>query len=84
MNFIRGILTYNFGNWKLQPRNRNDVGGFRLNVEINITGPVHLCLGESYRLWVGYNSSWNYQWKRNGIDIPGATNSSYSATTSGT
>ena len=28
LNFIRGILTYNFGNWKLQPRNRNDVFGF--------------------------------------------------------
>ncbi|MFM7033387.1 MAG: T9SS type A sorting domain-containing protein, partial [Bacteroidota bacterium] len=28
LNYIRGILTYNFGNWKLQPRNRNDVYGF--------------------------------------------------------
>lgn len=26
--FIRGILTFNFGNWKLQPRNRSDVAGF--------------------------------------------------------
>ena len=26
--FIKGILTYNFSNWKLQPRNRNDVSGF--------------------------------------------------------
>jgi hypothetical protein len=28
LNFIRGILTYNYSNWKLQPRNRADVSGF--------------------------------------------------------
>jgi len=28
LNFIRGILTFNFSNWKLQPRNRADVHGF--------------------------------------------------------
>ena len=28
LNFIQGILTFNFSNWKLQPRNRNDVYGF--------------------------------------------------------
>lgn len=26
--FIRGVLTFNFGNWKIQPRNRNDIAGF--------------------------------------------------------
>jgi hypothetical protein len=26
--FILGILTFNYNNWKLQPRNRNDVDGF--------------------------------------------------------
>ena len=28
LDFIRGILAFNFGNWKIQPRNRNDVHGF--------------------------------------------------------
>ena len=28
LNFIQGILTFNFSNWKLQPRNRSDVYGF--------------------------------------------------------
>lgn len=28
LTFIRGILTFNFSNWKLQPRNRNDIAGF--------------------------------------------------------
>jgi hypothetical protein len=28
LDFIRGILTFNFSNWKLQPRNRADVHGF--------------------------------------------------------
>lgn len=28
LNFIQGILTFNFSNWKLQPRNRSDVDGF--------------------------------------------------------
>ncbi len=26
--FIRGILTFSFGNWKLLPRDRNDIAGF--------------------------------------------------------
>ncbi len=28
LNFIRGILTFNFGNWKLIPRAQSDVAGF--------------------------------------------------------
>jgi hypothetical protein len=28
LDFIRGILTFNFGNWKLIPRSLNDVSGF--------------------------------------------------------
>jgi hypothetical protein len=28
LDFIRGILTFNFGNWKIQPRNRSDIDGF--------------------------------------------------------
>lgn len=28
LDYIRGILTFNFSNWKLQPRNRADVHGF--------------------------------------------------------
>jgi len=26
--FVQGMLYYSFGNWKLLPRNRNDIGGF--------------------------------------------------------
>ncbi len=36
LNFIRGILTYNFGNWKLQPRNRSDVDGFGTSIGSSI------------------------------------------------
>lgn len=28
LEYIRGVLTFNFGNWKIQPRNRNDIDGF--------------------------------------------------------
>lgn len=28
LDFIRGILTFNFANWKIQPRNRSDIDGF--------------------------------------------------------
>ncbi|MGZ5280667.1 MAG: T9SS type A sorting domain-containing protein [Bacteroidia bacterium] len=28
LEFIRGILTYSFGNWKLLPRDKNDIAGF--------------------------------------------------------
>lgn len=28
LEFIKGVLTFNFGNWKIQPRNRNDIDGF--------------------------------------------------------
>lgn len=29
--FIRGFLTFNFSNWKLQPRNHDDIAGFSSN-----------------------------------------------------
>ncbi len=44
--FIRGILSFNFGNWKLQPRNHDDIAGFSsINTtsvaEINSNGRVN-------------------------------------------
>ncbi|MFN3529933.1 MAG: T9SS type A sorting domain-containing protein [Bacteroidia bacterium] len=48
LDFIRGILTFNFANWKLQPRNRNDVHGFQTQTgpgtsvaELNSNGRVN-------------------------------------------
>jgi hypothetical protein len=54
----------------------------------NITpsGSVVLCSGGAIPMSVntgGVTSGITFQWQKNGVDIPGATNSSYSATTSG-
>lgn len=46
LTFIRGILSFNFGNWKLQPRNHDDIAGFSSNStssvsELNSNGRVN-------------------------------------------
>lgn len=34
--FIRGFLAFNFGNWKLQPRNHDDIAGFSSNTSTSV------------------------------------------------
>jgi len=36
LDYIRGILTFNFGNWKLIPRAQNDLAGFGLPTGISV------------------------------------------------
>ena len=36
LTFIRGILSFNFGNWKLQPRNHDDIAGFSSNSSTSV------------------------------------------------
>ena len=44
--------------------------------------PTVAC-GASVNLYAGTSGSFTYQWKRNAIDIPGATSYNYTATTTG-
>lgn len=48
------------------------------------SGPTIVCTGNNVTLNVGTGTGLSYQWMQNGIDIPGASNSTYIATTSGT
>lgn len=34
LNFIRGIFTFSFNNWKILPRNRNDIYGFGTTLQV--------------------------------------------------
>lgn len=47
-------------------------------------GSTSFCPGGSVLLTTTSNANFSYQWKKNGTTIPGATASSYIATTSGT
>ena len=55
-----------------------------LSISINHVNSPNICFGDSLLMTTVAGSGFSYQWKRNGIDIPGATSSSYSATISGT
>ena len=48
LSYLRGVLTFSFGNWKLLPRNRTDIAGFNtitsvkpLDVEDNRLGKIY-------------------------------------------
>jgi len=46
-------------------------------------GPVTICAGDSVLLKANYNSSYLYQWKKNNVNIAGATSHKYYAKTAG-
>lgn len=54
-----------------------------LNPTITPAGPINFCSGSNVFLNAPVEAGWVYQWKKNGVDIAGATNSSYTATTTG-
>lgn len=54
-----------------------------LNPTITPAGPINFCSGSNVLLNAPVEAGWVYQWKKNGVDIAGATNSSYTATTTG-
>jgi hypothetical protein len=53
------------------------------NASISPEGSTTFCMGESVTLSANTNPNFTYQWKKNNINISGATNSIYAATTSG-
>ncbi|MVM38556.1 hypothetical protein GO730_14990 [Spirosoma sp. HMF3257] len=48
------------------------------------TTSIQICEGKSVELKATSNSNWDYQWKKDGNSIPGATTSTLTATESGT
>lgn len=54
LTFIRGILTFNFSNWKIQPRNRSDIAGFATNTG-NVSVPEILSNANLTRLYPNPN-----------------------------
>ena len=50
---------------------------------ITASGPINFCAGSSVDLIADTAPDYSFQWQNNSVDIPGATNSTYTATTSG-
>ena len=50
---------------------------------ISYSGPTTFCQGDSLVLSAQTDPNYTYQWRLNGVDIPGATDSTYAATASG-
>jgi len=50
---------------------------------ISPTGPLSFCFGDSVVLNANMGSGLNYQWQQNGVDLPGSTNMSFVARTTG-
>jgi hypothetical protein len=50
---------------------------------VSIGGPLTFCSGGSVTLTADTGATLTYQWQNSGVDIAGATNITYSATTSG-
>ena len=53
------------------------------NAVVKANGPLTYCTGNGLVLNAGNTPGVTYQWKLNGVDIPGATNSSYMVTQPG-
>lgn len=56
----------------------------QMAVTISASGSTTICTGGSVTLNAPYNFNVNYQWKKNGVNIAGATSNSYVATQAGT
>lgn len=54
-----------------------------LKASITPAGPTTFCTGGSVKLFANTCTGYSYQWKKNGVYIPGAVNSAYSAVASG-
>lgn len=50
---------------------------------ITPVGPISICNGDSVVLSTPTGPGWTYQWKKNTLSIPGATNNSYAANSNG-
>ncbi|MGQ0829440.1 MAG: PQQ-dependent sugar dehydrogenase [Bacteroidota bacterium] len=54
-----------------------------LTAKITPGGPTTFCSGGNVKLFANTCSGYIYQWRKNSVDIPGATGASYIATSSG-
>jgi hypothetical protein len=54
-----------------------------LSATITVGGSTNIAVGGSVMLYANTGSGYTYQWKKNGISIPGATASSYKVTAAG-
>ncbi|MGQ0829441.1 MAG: PQQ-dependent sugar dehydrogenase [Bacteroidota bacterium] len=54
-----------------------------LTARITPTGPTRFCSGKNIKLYANTCSGFAYQWRKNNMDIPGATDSIYEATSTG-
>jgi hypothetical protein len=59
------------------------IGANTVFADISPAGPTTFCSGSSVVLNAYLSPNYTYQWRKNGIDIAGATTSSYVATTAG-
>ena len=50
---------------------------------VTAAGPTSFCSGGSVQLNTAANPAYTYQWQNNGVNIPGATNASYTANAAG-
>jgi len=58
-------------------------GGIAPNPSVSAGGPTTFCQGSNVNLTEVTGVGWTYQWQKNNVNISGATNSTYQATTSG-
>ncbi len=61
----------------------DDIEIYNTTIAIEISGNTEICSNESTTLTVTFDSDFAYQWQLDGFDIDGATNSTFSPTTSG-
>lgn len=76
------IKDYAFNTIINQPIRAGEVNCSSPAVTVAASGPLVFCNGDSVTLTANSNA-YKYQWKNNGINISGATNSTYTATTAG-
>src|SRR5207249_952066 len=53
------------------------------NMNVTVSGSLTFCAGSSVTFTASAGSGYAYQWKKNNVDIAGATGKTYTATTAG-
>lgn len=77
------VVTNNMGNDTLIKTSYIDVYNVPV-VSISAGGPTSFCLGNFVTLTANISSGVTYQWRNGGVNIAGATSSTYNATATGT
>lgn len=58
-------------------------GTLKVDTTVTVVGDLMICQGSTTTLVATSNSQYTYQWTKNGVDIPSATNSTYAVTETG-